>query len=159
MVGRGDLGQAEQPRDHPPDLILAGASVPAYRTLDLLGGVRARRDPALAGGQQHHPAGLADRERGPGVGAEVQLLDRNRIRAITLEQLHHMAVNLRQPALEPDAGGRLDHAGGEHAQGRPGTLDHAVAGAGGAGVDSNDDHWTTILRREPDASPADGYAA
>ena len=96
---------------------------------------------ALAGGQQHHAARLADRERGPRVGAEVQLLDRERVRPVAVEQLAHVAVDLGQPALERSAGAASRsrrRASARSARAR--ALDHAVAGARGAGVDSEDDH-------------------
>ena len=51
----------------------------ADRRLDLLRRVGAHRHAALPCGQQHHPACLPDCERGPHVGAEVQLLDRDRV--------------------------------------------------------------------------------
>ncbi len=102
MVGRRDQRQAEQPGHHPPDLVLLGPAVPAHRALDLLGRVGTRRDAALAGRQQHDAAGLADRERGPRIGAEVQLLDRDRIGLVGVEQLCDAGVDRRQPALERD---------------------------------------------------------
>ena len=75
----------------------------ADRALDLLGRVGARRDAALAGGEQHDAAGLADGERGPDVGAEVQLLDRDRVGVVRVEQLPDAGVDVGQPALERDA--------------------------------------------------------
>ena len=37
----------------------------------------------------------------------------------------------------------------------PRLCDHAVAGAGGARVDAENDHWDSILRRDPDACRPD----
>ena len=50
----------------------------ADRALDLLGRVGAAREPALARGEDDDAARLADRERRAGVGAEVEVLHRQR---------------------------------------------------------------------------------
>ena len=91
VVGPRQLVEREQGLDHPLDLVLGGAAGAADGALDLLGRVGPARDPALAGGQQHHPAGLPDGERRARVGAEVQLLDRHRLRPVLVEQLGRRA--------------------------------------------------------------------
>ena len=56
--------------------------------------------PALAGGEQHDAARLADRERRAGVGAEVEVLDRHRVRAVLVDQRAHALVD-RAPGAAP----------------------------------------------------------
>ena len=77
--GFGSSGEREQRLDHPLDLLLAGAAGAADRGLDLLGRVGGAADGALAGGEDHDAARLADGERRARVGAEVEVLDRDRV--------------------------------------------------------------------------------
>jgi hypothetical protein len=90
--------------------------VAAHRVLDLLGGVGARGHAALAGGQQHHAPGLADRECRPDVRAEEQLLDRHGVRGVGIDQLEYATVDRRQSALEPALRVGLDDAVAKCAQ-------------------------------------------
>ena len=145
VVGRGWLGQPEQPGDHAPDLILAGAPVAAHRPLDLLGGVRARRDAALAGGQQHDAACLADGERRPGVRAEVQLLDRHRVRTVAVDSFTTWPwISARRRSSRTPAGVSITPAASMAASVRSPRPRRSRCWR--CRVDSNDDHAITILR-------------
>ena len=113
MLGPRRAGHREQSLHHPRDLVLARPAVPAHSSLHLLRGVGAGRDPALTGCEQHDPAGLTDGESGARVGAEVQLLDGDRVGAVAVEQLPDPRVDLGEALLERDRGRRLDNAVGE----------------------------------------------
>ena len=63
-----------------------------------------------AGGEQHHTAGLADREGRVGVAAEVEVLDGERDRPVLGDQVAHARVDVRQAPLERSPRARLDHA-------------------------------------------------
>ena len=78
--------------------------------LDLLWRVRARGHAPLPSGQQDHAAGLANGECGADIGSEVELLDRNRVRGVRVEQPAHARVDVGEPALQSHARGSLDHA-------------------------------------------------
>ncbi len=98
--GLRQRGQREQRLDHPLHLVLRRAAGAADRALDLLRRVGGHGDAALAGGQQDDAAGLADRERRVRVGAEVELLDRHRVRRVLGQQLAHARVDRGQPARQ-----------------------------------------------------------
>ena len=153
MVGpRLGSAQPEQRLHHPRDLLLGRAAVAADRALDLLGRVAEARHAALAGGQHHDPARLADRERGAHVLAEVQLLERHRVGLVLLQQLLHGRVDVGQPALLRRSSAAVSITPPSSASRRPPRRsDDAVAGARQAGVDAEHDHGRVILRRCPDA--------
>ena len=110
VVGRGRLGQAQQGPDHPLHLALAGAAGAADRHLDRLRGVGEAVDPVLGGGQHRHPARLADGHRRAHVLAEVDLLDRHRLRLVPGDQLAQRAVDPLQAPLHRLIRRGLDHA-------------------------------------------------
>ena len=87
VVGPRQLLEREQGLDHPLHLVLGGAAGAADGALDLLRRVGPARDAALAGRQQHDAARLPDRERRAHVGAEVELLDRDRLGPVLVQQL------------------------------------------------------------------------
>ena len=60
--GLGRLREREQRANHALDLLLLGRAAAAHRLLDRLRRVGEARDAGHPGGQQHDPAGLADRE-------------------------------------------------------------------------------------------------
>ncbi len=140
VIGPRQLLEREQGLDHPLDLVLGGAAGAADRGLDLLRRVGPARDPALAGGQHHDPAGLADGEGRAHVGPEVQLLDRNRLRPVLVEQLADAGVDDREPRGGVAGRAGLDHAPVERHHPPALTPHHAVARVGGAGIDAEDDH-------------------
>jgi hypothetical protein len=156
VIGRRRRGQPQQPGDHPRDLLLVRAAVAADGPLHLLRRVRARWDTALSGGEEHHPARLPDGKRGAGVGAEVQLLDRDRVRPVDIEQFAHARVDVREPAFERDSRQRPDHTVLERAQPRARALHQAIARAGRPGVDSQYHHGDIILGRLSDTFRAGG---
>ena len=115
--GCGSSASESSVCDHPLHLVLAGAAGAADRALDLLRRVGAARDAALAGGEQHDAARLADRERGARVGAEVEVLDRDRVGPVLVDQLADARVDRRPAARSSGApGARLDHAAVERDQ-------------------------------------------
>ncbi len=61
--------------------------------------------PALAGGEQHDAARLADGERAARVGAEVEVLDRHRVGLVLVDQLAHPRVDRREAPRRSSAGG------------------------------------------------------
>ena len=89
----------------------------------------------------HDPARLADGERRARVGAEVEVLDRDRVGPVARPSARPRARGScarRAPGVLP--GGGLDHAAVERDQPPAVVRDDAVAGVGDAGVDAEDDH-------------------
>ena len=72
--GRRDLGELEDHRDHPADLVLVRVAVPVTPTLTSLGVASRTGDAGLGRRQQHDAARLADAERALGVLREEQPL-------------------------------------------------------------------------------------
>ncbi len=140
VVGPRLLRQAEQRLDHARHLILLRAAAAADRALDLLRGVAGTRQPALAGGEQHHAARLPDGERRAHVLAEVQLLQRHRIRLVLRQQGVHRGVDLSQAALRRELRARADDAAVQCQQSTAAARDDAVAGVGQARIYAEDDH-------------------
>ena len=95
--GRGSSVERQQRLDHPLDLALVRAARAADRALDLLRRVGEARQPALAGGEDDDAARLADRERRARVRAEVQVLDRERVGLVLVEQRAHARVDRGEP--------------------------------------------------------------
>ena len=124
----------------------------ADRALDLLRGVVDAADAALAGGEQHDAARLADRERRADVLTEVQCFERDGVGPVLVEQVAQARVQRRQPALrgQPGGGGDDPAVGGDEPMATPN--DDAEAAVGEAGIDAEDHHRTVILRGGPDAS-------
>ncbi len=140
VVGTRLLGQAEQRLDHARHLVLRRAAAAAHRALDLLGGVAGTADGLLAGGEHRHAAGLPDRERGPHVLAEVELLERHRVGLVLAQQILERAVDLGQAPLVRCPGARLDDAAVERDQPAVAARDDAVARVGETRVYAEDDH-------------------
>ena len=133
VVGPRLGGEPEQRLHHPRDLLLPGAPAAAHRALDLLRRVAGARHAALAGGEHHHPARLPDRERAAGVLAEVQLLERDRVRLVLAQQRLHARVDVGEPPLGRRARGRRDDAAVERREPPARAADDdAVAGVGEA---------------------------
>ncbi len=99
VVAARRRAQAEQRLHHPADLVLARAPVAADGALDLLRGVGGAGQPDLSRYEHAHPARLPDRERALGVAAEVERLERDRLAAVTVEQLPKAAVQQREAPL------------------------------------------------------------
>ena len=113
--------------------------------------------PALAGGQQHHAAGLADRERRAHVGAEVELLDRHRVGPVARRAARPTRAWIaRQPRAGVAARRGVSTTPPSSATRRPPLArDDAVAGVGDARIDAEDDHVTRgILRGAAGRLPA-----
>ena len=143
MVGTRRLGQRQQRSHHPLHLLLAGGARAAHGALDLLGRVgtctaRPRWPAASITAPRAWPTANARAH----VGAEVQLLDRHRRRGrCSSSSCADPRVDVDQAcarAAGPSRG--RDHAAVERQQSRAARLHHAVAGAGGAGIDAQDDH-------------------
>ena len=130
----------EQRLDHAADLLLARATGAADGALDLLRRVGGARDRALPGREQHDAARLADRERRAGVVAEEEVLDRDGVRLVLVDELGDPRVDVGEAALQRRARRRLDHAGRQRRQAPGGGRHHAVARVGGAGIDAEDAH-------------------
>ncbi len=94
----------------------------------------------LAGGEQHDAACLPDGEGGAHVLAEVQLLQRDRVGFVLLQQRVHGGVDLGQAPLRRQLRARADDAAVQCQQPAAAACDDAVAGAGEAGVYAEDDH-------------------
>jgi len=109
VVGSRRLGQPEQGPDHPLDLALAGPSGAADRHLDRLRRVGEAADAALRRGQHRDAAGLPDGHRRVHVLAEVDRLDRHRLRLVPGDQLGQSPVDPLQATLHRLLRGRLDH--------------------------------------------------
>ena len=83
---------------------------------------------------------MPDGERGARVLAEVELLERHRIRPVAADQLVELRVNVGEPALGRRAGGGADHAPVQSHELVSSACDHAVARVGDTGVHAQDDH-------------------
>src|SRR5439155_27242902 len=120
------------------------------------GGVARARHALLPGGEHRGSAALPDGEGGASVLAEVQLLERHRVRVVRGQQLLDARVQLGQTHLRRRASGGANHAGTHRspaaraARATRGRHD-TEAGAGEAGVDAENDHRELILRVPPDA--------
>ena len=151
VVGPRRLGQPEQALDHVLHLALGRAARAADRALDLLRRVVHAGHRALAGGEQHDAAGLADRERGTHVLAEVERLEGHRRGRVLAQQVVQAGVDRGQAVGRRVARRGVDDAAVERDQAPAALRDDAVAGRGQAGVDAEDDHCRGILRTAPDA--------
>ena len=98
-------------------------------------------------------AGLADRERAAGVGAEVEVLERDGVRPVLFDEGTDALVDDRQTLLSRRAGAGLDDAAVDRVHAAAAVGDDAEAGVGGAGIDPQDDHAFVILRKGSDACP------
>ena len=116
--GRGSSVSAAA-LDHPLDLALLGPAGAADGGLDLLRRVGRARQPALAGREDDDAARLADGERRAGVRAEVEVLDRERLRRVRVEQLAHARVDRRQPRAGVGAGAAVSITPPSSATSRP----------------------------------------
>ena len=132
--------EREQLLDHARDLVLVGAARAADGVLDLLGRVRDDVEPALAGGEHDDAARLPDGERARRVLAEVDVLHRDDLHEVLVEQLADAAVDRGEADLHGGFRAGRDDAAVEREQAPAAALDDAVAGVGGAGVDAEDDH-------------------
>ena len=138
--GAGLRGERRAAPDHARDLVLVGAPVAADGGLDLLGRVAGARHAALPGGQHHHAAGVADREGGAHVLAEVELLQGDRVGLMLGQQRSIARVDVGQAALLGTPA-RVSITPPSSAVRRPPLARHdAVAGAGQAGVYAEHDH-------------------
>ena len=105
VVGQRVVGQAEHRADHARHLLLGRAAGAADRLLDLLRRVGRARHAALAGGEHHDAARLADREGAAGVGAEEQVLERDGVGLVRARcSVADLVVDRGQPPLQRDAG-------------------------------------------------------
>jgi hypothetical protein len=132
--------QAEHRADHVRHLLLPGAARAADRLLDLLGRVRGTRYAPPSRGQHHDPARLTDRERAARVGAEEQVLERDRVGLVADQQLVDLGEQRGEAALERHARARGDHAAVERDEAHAAPRHHAVAGVREAGIDAEDGH-------------------
>src|SRR5262249_50840993 len=103
---RGRRAQTEDRLHHALNLVLLRASVAADRLLD----GRRRVLAAVNGGEsardEHGAAGLTDRERGAGVGADERLLERDGIRAVLLDETLDALEDRLQTSRQMLAGAR-----------------------------------------------------
>ena len=140
VIRPGLLGQVEQRLDHPCDLPLVGAATAADGALDLLRGVSGTGQTALPSRQHDHSTGVPDGERRANVLAEVELLERDGVGVVCAEQLLDLAMDVGQAPLPGNPRGRLDDAAVKRGQAAIAVGHNAVAGAGEAGVYTEDDH-------------------
>ena len=95
---------------------------------------------APPGGEHHHAARLADGEGRARVDAEVQVLQRDGVGLVLVQQLADALEDGRQPPRRLERGRCLDDAAVEREQPAALLRDDAVAGVGHARVDAEDDH-------------------
>ena len=80
LVRRGGFVlERENRAHHALHLALVGSAVPAHRLLDPRRRILGARDSGTRGGNEGRATRLTDRERDPRIGADIRLLDRNRI--------------------------------------------------------------------------------
>ena len=140
VIRPGLLCQVEQRLDHPCDLPLVGAAAAADGALDLLGCVPGTGQTALPRRQHHHATGVPDGKRRANVLAEVELLERDGVGLVCAEQLLDLAMDVGQSPLPRNPCGRLDDAAVKRGEAASAVGHNAVAGAGEAGVYTEDDH-------------------
>ncbi len=152
VVGRRRLAERQQRLDHAADLVLRGAAGPADGALDLLGRVLRAGDRGLPGGEQDRAARLPDREGRARVDAEVEALQRDRVRLVLGQQLGHARVQGGEAQRWGDARAGPDDPAVQRGEPPAAARHHAVARVGQAGIDAEDLHADWILRPAPDAS-------
>ena len=113
----GGSGRDEQRADHALDLVLARRAAPAHGELHRLRRIGEARDVAPARAREHGAARLPDGERAAHVAAEVDLLDRERVRARARRAARRCcaAIAARRCSSGSPAGGR-DHAAADGAE-------------------------------------------
>ena len=141
--GRGGAGSRAASATMRATCSLPARPLPQTAPLTCCGRVADARHAALAGGEHHDAARLADGEGAARVRAEVQLLERHRVGLVLAEQRVHRVVDLGEPPLRRQAGGRLDHAAVERDEPPAAAGDDAVAGVGEARVYAEHDHAGT----------------
>ena len=97
--GVGGASSAEDRLHHPLHLRLLGAAVAADRLLDAGRRVLGAGDAGVGGRDEHGAARLSDGERDAGVGADVRLLERHRIRRVLRDEAGHAVVDRLQTEL------------------------------------------------------------
>ncbi len=130
MVGRRLLGQPKERLDHPRNLLLAGASISAHGGLHLLGRIAGAGHMMLARGEHYDAAGMPDGERGAHVLAEVELLERDGVGPMLLEQRIHARVYVRQAELMRGVRARFDHSAVQRDHPPASACNDAIAGVG-----------------------------
>ena len=113
-----------------------GGAGPAHSLLDRLRRVREARNARHPGREQHGAPCLPDRERGPHVLAEEEVLDRQGGRLVLGDQVAYARVDVGQPPLQRSAGTGLDHAAVERRERAAARDHHPVARVRGARVDA-----------------------
>ena len=140
VLGMRRLLERQQRLHHARDLVLLRAPRAADGVLDLLRRVGDDLEPALAGGQHDDAARLPDGERARGVLAEEDVLHRDDLHEVLVEELADAAVDRREADLRRGLRARRDDAAVEGVEAAAAPFDDAVAGVGDAGIDAEDDH-------------------
>ena len=110
MVRLRRLGETENGLHHPLDLRLVGASVAADRLLDARGRVLSAVDACGRACDERGAACLPDGERDAGVGADERLLEDDRLRLVSVDELRDRVVDLLQTQFLALAGRSLPPA-------------------------------------------------
>lgn len=158
VIGARLLGETQKRLDHASDLGLARATVTADRGLHLLRRVAGAWDTALSRSEHHRTTAMADGECCGHVLAEVELLQGDRVRLVLDEQPINLGVDVDQPPLLGRAGRGLDHAAIQRNEPPATTGDDAVAGAGQAGINAEDNHVQGFCAEVRTPAPTADYA-
>ena len=100
VIGPWRLRQSQDRGDHPAHLVLGGAAMTRHRQLDGAGRRLGDLDAGLRHREQHHPARLADSERGLRVPGKEQPLHADDVRLVQREQVGDRAMDRLQPDRE-----------------------------------------------------------
>ena len=129
---------------HPLHLRLLGAPVAADRLLDVRGRVLSGRDAGAGARDEDGAARLPDRERDAGVGADVRLLQRHRIRRVLGDEAGD-PVEDRLRAASPGAARRASPAPvGSGPEAPVVFVDDAVPASSRSWIDAEDFHGETL---------------
>src|ERR1041385_1352302 len=132
--------ETEQSREHELHLLLGGVPTANDRLLD--GGGRHLFDPdaVLLGGEHDHAARVSEHDCRPHILGVEHVLDREHVRPMALDDFDDPVVDLTKARAK--RGTRMGSNDSAFDQRMRGTvaLHHAVAGDGGAGVDSQYNH-------------------
>ena len=151
VVRRRELGEPEDHLHHPLHLRLVGAAVAADRLLDAGGRVLAAVDSRVGGRDEHGAARLPDGERDAGVGADVRLLERHRIRRVLGDERRHALVDRLQTEDGVLAGGGRPAAVRHLPEAASAFLDDSVPASSSPRVDTYDFHDRKLRTRSDES--------
>ena len=129
------LPDAEKATDHPADLLLGRGTEAGGRLLDLLGTVIVNGQAMGTAGDDGHPAGLSELERGGGVPGEEDVLHGGLRGPVEPDHLGQLFMDPVKTVGEGIGGVRANDPPGYRGEVAATNVENSVAGPLGAGVD------------------------